>query len=403
MSWLDRYRPASFRGVPFFVANHEYASGRRIQNHQFPFRTDNYTEDLGKKSAGFRIEGYLVDRDYDLQRNRLLVALNSEGPGELVHPYLGTISVSVADFNLVETKENLNFCTINMTFVESGTRNYPTDIAEPSAFINSLADNLKTVNNSIFDRTFSFLGTGTGSVNRVNGIFGRFSNKISGLTNARTTLARASELSLSVNKLRSDVVSLVNEPARVRTLLTDTLDALDGAYTNTVDKFRALLGLSRQNDFELSRFRPTGYVTEATTQLAVNNLIKFDSFARAVVAADEIEVTSTGQQLMLRNQIINLLREIESSDVLIGDEVVASTDYNLLALLQELEGAVLMRFPEFNSGAITESSRQYTKEINAISALYDLKGNINDLDFFISNNEIVNPNFISIGKRLTAA
>ena len=75
MTWIERISvpeghtakgTGSFRGAIFYIKDHEYISGRRVQDHEFPFRQRNYAEDLGKKTDKYRITAFLVGPNYDL-------------------------------------------------------------------------------------------------------------------------------------------------------------------------------------------------------------------------------------------------------------------------------------------------------------------------------------------------
>ncbi|TNY06237.1 DNA circularization protein, partial [Escherichia coli] len=47
---IDDLRPASFRGVGFFVASDQGEYGRRGPVHEYPNRDNPYFEDLGEKA-----------------------------------------------------------------------------------------------------------------------------------------------------------------------------------------------------------------------------------------------------------------------------------------------------------------------------------------------------------------
>ena len=93
MAWQDRLRPASFRGVEFHVEIGAVASGRRIAQHEFPKRDEPYAEDMGRRIRRHPVTAYFIGFDYQLGRDDLIVALEEEGPGLLVHPTLGEFHV----------------------------------------------------------------------------------------------------------------------------------------------------------------------------------------------------------------------------------------------------------------------------------------------------------------------
>ena len=119
----ENLRPASFRGVAFEVGSHSESGGRRIELHEYPLRDTPYAEDLGKKAGKWQIEAFLISRKnsgYVERRDKLREALNASGPGTLIHPYLGELSVSVDGYSLKETTREGGYCTFSISFVEAG-------------------------------------------------------------------------------------------------------------------------------------------------------------------------------------------------------------------------------------------------------------------------------------------
>lgn len=118
----ENLRPASFRGVAFEVESHSESGGRRVELHEYPLRDTPYAEDLGKKAGKWQIEAFLVNgkSGYAERRDKLREALNASGPGTLIHPYLGELSVSVDGYSLKETTREGGYCTFSILFVEAG-------------------------------------------------------------------------------------------------------------------------------------------------------------------------------------------------------------------------------------------------------------------------------------------
>jgi prophage DNA circulation protein len=126
---IDFWRPASFRGVPFFVESYGRSGGRRGPNHEFPGKDQGYPEDTGKKMEEFSVNAYVVrsvrDPDYAARRDALIAAANQYGPGELVHPAFGTIQVQLRSWSAGESKDSLGLVPIQLSFVEASDPAYP--------------------------------------------------------------------------------------------------------------------------------------------------------------------------------------------------------------------------------------------------------------------------------------
>lgn len=85
--------PASFRGVGFFVPDATTVPGRRIAEHLFPGVDRAAYDDLGARPTEIAVEGIMVGDDYVAQARALEAAFSRPGPGTLIHPWLGGMTV----------------------------------------------------------------------------------------------------------------------------------------------------------------------------------------------------------------------------------------------------------------------------------------------------------------------
>jgi prophage DNA circulation protein len=125
--------PASWRGVIFYVETGARLSGRRTVVHEYPKRDDPYSEDMGQHAKRFHFSGYLIYRvnlgpgmaPYVAQRQRLVNALEQDGPGELIHPVFclpgNSITCMCERYTMVENRQRGGFTEFEMQFVELGT------------------------------------------------------------------------------------------------------------------------------------------------------------------------------------------------------------------------------------------------------------------------------------------
>jgi prophage DNA circulation protein len=139
MSWIDRYREASFRNVKFFVSSHEKSGGRRGVVHEFPNQDDPTVEDMGRRARKFNIDAYVLGDDYDLLRNELLEAIEQRGAGTLVHPYLGTMQVVCLGYNLRETSGETRVARFDLQFVQTAEK-----VASPSSIVDTTGQALRS-------------------------------------------------------------------------------------------------------------------------------------------------------------------------------------------------------------------------------------------------------------------
>jgi len=116
--WRDLRREASFRGVPFWVDSDSVPVGRRTQLHEYPKRDQPMVEDMGRQTREYKFEGFVVGSDFIDQRDRLLEALDKPGPGELVHPWFGRLTVTAGKCELSHSRDELGMVRFNLAFID---------------------------------------------------------------------------------------------------------------------------------------------------------------------------------------------------------------------------------------------------------------------------------------------
>lgn len=128
MSWRDEYQAGSFRGAGFRTQSHELSGGRRLATFEMPGRDEPVVEDLGRRAREFALEFHVVGNEYRPARDKLIEALEAEGPGLLVHPWHGQMMVVVLDYRSTESTEDGGICYFSVTFGEAGI-----DVVSPVA------------------------------------------------------------------------------------------------------------------------------------------------------------------------------------------------------------------------------------------------------------------------------
>ncbi|HFK2693715.1 TPA: DNA circularization protein [Kluyvera ascorbata] len=176
MAWKDRLVDASFRGIPFKTEDESLTAGRRVETHEFVNRDKPYTEDLGKATSRPKFSAYVVGDDCYEQRDRLIEALNKPGPGTLIHPAYGEMSVCVdGEINVSSSSSEGRMVRFDLRFVEAGELTYPTSgtatantlVSSCSALDDCISDNFDQfgmdgmpdfVQNGVIDDATSMLG-----------------------------------------------------------------------------------------------------------------------------------------------------------------------------------------------------------------------------------------------------
>lgn len=111
-------RKASFRGVSFWVNSNAGENGRKTAIHEYPNKDTVWVEDLGRSQRRYHIQGFVLGSDYLTQRQLLINAVEQEGPGNLIHPTLGMLKVSITNYGWREPENTQNKVEVNFECIE---------------------------------------------------------------------------------------------------------------------------------------------------------------------------------------------------------------------------------------------------------------------------------------------
>lgn len=119
--YKDPYLQASFKGVTFRAIEATSEHGRRGAEGEFPFGEQTAYADLGRKIRVYTIQGRFDGNDHVQQAKRLIDACEGKGPGVLVHPTRGVISLAACRSIRVtdSMEEGQGVTTLDLEFVEA--------------------------------------------------------------------------------------------------------------------------------------------------------------------------------------------------------------------------------------------------------------------------------------------
>lgn len=312
----NNLQPASFRGVPFEVEGSDLEAGRRVQLHEYPQRDKPYVEDLGRATRALTINAFVVGADYVARANRVLAAIEEGGPGTLVHPWLGSMQVSVKDVLRVSFDRALGIARITFSFVEAGELEFPSAGSSTPSQSRLAASDLETAASASFVDTFEVSGlqdfvAASADLDIVNAfsVFGP-SAALTGLSGYLSTATGA----------LAEVRALVNSPsllaARVLSFLRLTdLAAVPQGWANMA---RSLVRLVTSATLYTAPAvpaisTPSRLIAAQNTQ-AVQQLMRLGLLAQAVGASslnggtmDTSRGVTYNDQVALRNAIVQAL------------------------------------------------------------------------------------------------
>lgn len=140
MTWREKMRRGSFRGVAFYTNAVDDEVGRRVAVHEYPGRDNPYPEDMGRKARGFTVECYVSGPEYMADRDALIAAVEKKGPGKLVHPFWGEFNVQAINARIREGSGEEGVARFAITFVESGQNEFPVSSTNTATLVASNAD-----------------------------------------------------------------------------------------------------------------------------------------------------------------------------------------------------------------------------------------------------------------------
>ncbi|MCO7569366.1 DNA circularization N-terminal domain-containing protein [Pseudomonas chlororaphis] len=210
-TWTEMLNKASFRGVPFAVYGGDARYGRRLALHEYPGRGKPYIEDMGRSTRRIRMSGFLVTDSLVYgggnvlaQRDALVAAAEKAGPGALMHPTLGALTVSIPaeGLSVIERWDMGRYFEISIIFIESGDRVFPTITTSTGTLLDKLAAALGL--SAALDFARKVIGGVTAVINAVEGVI-KFGKAIVGMV-----VGVIADFKVLVGRITRDVRSITS-------------------------------------------------------------------------------------------------------------------------------------------------------------------------------------------------
>ena len=231
--------PALYKGVRFLIQSHTLTAGRKTVTHEFPNSDIRVVEDLGALPDTFVITGITTGGNYKNDRDNLIAALNSPGPGLLVHPFFGTLEVSATTYTLNESTTQLNVAMFSMNFQQSQANVYPAFSGQNISLINRLAiliaDLLNTDIANLFVVSNGYPQNFKDAVQLLTGCYLIFESINKPFNAVINTVAAYDE---AVSEFNDDINSNISDPAQLSDDMKNIFLLNDQMATAPEDKFK---------------------------------------------------------------------------------------------------------------------------------------------------------------------
>jgi prophage DNA circulation protein len=393
MSWRDKYLKASFRGVPFVVESHQLSGGRRGTQHEYVQRDKPFAEDTGRKGRSFSVEAFVVGTDYFAARDALITALETEGPGELIHPYLGRQFVQAFGFSVKESTKDGGIANFSITFNEAGESAFPNAEIDNRRVLGEKSEDLLDQIEAQFAKVFSVLDQPKFIVDEAVKKINSVADKINEVTSkVASTQQKVAETQKRIQDLKDKAVDLVHTPEKLAKQITDALRGVQTAIEKARDQFLAfgkMLGFG-DDDAPIAPTTSTR-VQQADNAKALDQLTQVAALAFSAQAASDIPYESTVDALAVKNSLVFNFEKQEENPAT-SDEVYAA--------LVNTKAEVRKGVPPPSEQLPTIGKLELAQTTPSLVLVYDIYENPLYEQDLIDRNKVAHPGFIPGGKTL---
>ena len=399
------FRKASFRGVEFEVTGRSWSSGRRHQLHEYPDKDTPYAEDLGKKAENYPVTAFVIGDDYAAKRDALRKACLQKGPGTLVHPDYGSVSVLCDAISVREELSSQGMAVFELTFVEAGAQAIPETSIDMSDSVLSSASALTDAARNGFVSGFS-LSQGvagltslvgniadvcTSSLNAIGSGLEYAEGLRSDLTGAMNQVVDAVAMA---NDLKSSAESLLNTPDALAAQLDTVFSVVASMAGTSPDSFNTVRNLTSQ-----SNASATASVSNDDAKAEKLCMQKIEQLTKQVVVAKEAEIitqiefdnaddaSSVLENFVADTEEVELFEDIEPSDEIM--QALRTTRENVVEYVRE----IILELPRMRTIRVPE-------HMPSRVLAYDLYEDLDRADEIVKKNKIPYPAFVPAGKDL---
>lgn len=392
MSFRRRLRTPSFRRVRFNVFNTERGGGRNVTTHEFVSRDTPYSEDPTRQPKTYAIDGFVSGFDYQRQRDRLITALEAGGPGELVHPYYGSLQVVVLSFRVRESGFDGGMARFDIQFQEAGSLLFPIASIDAGGIFARIKATLEASATAKFLNDFSIAAQPQFVVDSARANVLELTDLLESQTNFITRNSdEIADLASSIEDLKDDVDTLLNAPSLLAQRMTTSLDLLSKSVTSRRESSRAYRNVFAYG----SGFTQPTFNTQARIQERQNQRA-FELFVRSIAAV-------SGAQSAVGIDFDSIEEAKDLSGLFFSeiDRLILELDDDpLIEALEQAKAQLAKAIPPTDQNLTRVVSVFNQSTAPALVIAYRIFGDIEDEADIIARNRVVNPNFVPGGRAL---
>lgn len=380
--WRDKYRQASFRGVPFFVKRAELQGGRRTQLHTYPNRDIPYSEDLGRAPRIYAIDAFVIGDDFFDQKETLIRALEEHGPGKLVHPYYGDLLLACRRYRVTDSDSELRMARVNLELQESGELVVPTVSINTPAIVN--------------------LAKTSALIRLLEGFIKAFDIALQAFAEVRKVVSTVQQALDLIDTVRQSV----GEIAEFQREITSLADDIPGLIANVTDLGEGLIGVTSFGTFPYDGEFRTG---DFDTRQMFDEILGLFDFAPETPNSTTSPVKAVNDLIQIAGTVVagGLIAEMPFQSFDAAQEAAANVfvkidallvagidDDDLANALRDLRDAIVTDIEERSDSLPRLGEITLPDSVPAIVLSNDLYGDLSEEDGIVARNGIDHPGFV---------
>ncbi|WP_419657672.1 DNA circularization protein, N-terminus [Desulfosarcina variabilis str. Montpellier] len=399
MSWKDSLLAGSFREVPFVTESTDGEIGRRTALHEFPLRDKPYAEDLGRKARRFSMTIYVIGADYMSARDALIAAFEEPGPGKLIHPYLGELTVTATEVRgpRESTREG-GMARFSVTFAESGDKVFPKATADTTQAVDDDAQVTAYYTKREFSQNFDASSPGY-VMDNAQSLVSRVADKIDAVRRLIPSVPEmVTDFVDDLQSLAQSAESLIRAPADLAADiygivadiagLPDRIERALDAYGQLADLFSDERAVTET--VSIAGVESVGLTRQARNEIAINALVRRAAVVEAVRTTAGIEYESVDDAETDRDTL---------ADRLDAEAELAGDDACFVAIC-DLRAAMVTDFTARGADLARVDTYTPAATLPALVIAQTIYGDATEADAIVTRNNIAHPGFVPGGESL---
>ncbi len=223
---------ASYRGIEFKVnTESQTTGGRRVIIHEYLNSDRVFIEDIGLIPPQFSVNAFVHGPDWINKKNELTIALEFEGPGTLILPVFGAITVYALPYSIDTSQTSVGIVSFRLNFAVTSLIAGPT--AGPSTIEDTfgLGEDSRGLIETVFATIMKVPKTIENVTTMISDITDMASNIRSGFRNFMTSSALGQMLT-TIDNLFLTLPNLINLPSQLASELTTGVSSSLGLWSN---------------------------------------------------------------------------------------------------------------------------------------------------------------------------